>query len=316
MRRRSASKTTVTAKATTLRLDRSAIPATSHAKQAVFVGCNALGDTLCTTPVVRAFRERHEDVFITYVVQNATYCRVLDANPDIDLVLYNEHLWLHGTAAVTPTWVYSLPLVLREPAILHHFDMTAVCNRAESFQEHIARGFARLLGIPIASARPVVRVTVGERRVASGLVANPYVVFSMHSNANPMRPNGVRAKDWPLVHWVQLARHLRNHGIDVVAVGAESDTRPPADAMRSLYGLPIKIVAALLEAAACVVTLENGLAHLAYAVDARMVELYSPIVPAAWATPVEASTSRVIYKDPQQVTVTDVIQEMNAIMVL
>jgi ADP-heptose:LPS heptosyltransferase len=293
-----------------------ALPQRSHATKAFFIGCNALGDTLCTTPVVRAFRERHPDTFITYVTQNATYCRVLDANPDIDLVLYNEHLWLHGTTTLTQDWVLSLPLALHEPAVLYHFDMTAVCTRAESFCDHIAKGFARLLGIPISSVRPVVRVTAEECRVASTLVVSPYAVFSMHSNANPVGSDGVRAKDWPLAHWVQLATELRRRGIDVIAVGAEHDWRPPADVLRSLYGLPIKIVAALLERAACVVTLENGLAHLAHGVDARMVELYAPIVPAAWAAPADASRAHVIYKHPQQITVAEVIHGVSAVMAL
>jgi ADP-heptose:LPS heptosyltransferase len=286
----------------------------TRVSKAFFIGCNALGDTLCTTPVVRAFRLRHPDTFITYVVQNATYCRVLDANPDIDVVLYNEHLWLHGTAAVTPDWVYSLPLALHEPAVLYHFDMTAVCSRADSFHEHIAKGFARILKIPIASVRPVVCVTAEERRVAAALVSSPYVVFSMHSNANPVRSNGVGAKDWPTTHWVHLAMEFRHRGIDVIAVGAERDGRPPAHTIRPLYGLPIKIVAALLQGAACVVTLENGLAHLAHGVDAPMVELYSPIVPAAWAAPADASRAHVIYKEPQAITLEEVRAGVAAVM--
>jgi hypothetical protein len=49
-------------------------------KKAFFIGCNALGDTLCTTPALRAFRKANPDIFVSYVVQNATYCRALDGN--------------------------------------------------------------------------------------------------------------------------------------------------------------------------------------------------------------------------------------------
>ena len=56
---------------------------------AIFVGFNALGDTLCTTPVIRAYRRRYPRARISYIVQGAPYTRVLDANPDIDLVLYS-----------------------------------------------------------------------------------------------------------------------------------------------------------------------------------------------------------------------------------
>jgi ADP-heptose:LPS heptosyltransferase len=71
---------------------------------------------------------------------------------------------------------------------------------------------------------------------------------------------------------------------------------------RNLYGLPIKLVAALLQEASVVVTLENGIGHLAHAVDASTVMIYSNIVPLGWANPVEASCCEVLYDDPSRIT--------------
>ena len=59
-----------------------------------------------------------------------------------------------------------------------------------------------------------------------------------------------------------------------------------------LYGLPIKVVAALLEKAACVVTLESGIGHLAYAVGARTVVIYSNMMPREWAQPADLGKVR------------------------
>src|SRR5580704_1499638 len=75
----------------------------------VFLGYNALGDTLCTTPVLRAFRVLHPEHFIIYVVQNAPYCRVLDGNPDVDLVIYSEWLNQHGLTPFNQDWFDRLP---------------------------------------------------------------------------------------------------------------------------------------------------------------------------------------------------------------
>jgi ADP-heptose:LPS heptosyltransferase len=271
-------------------------------KRVFFLGCNALGDTLCTTPVVRAFRKSHPNSFVTYIVHNAAYCRVLDGNPDIDLVIYNEHLWLHGDSGVSEEWMCSLPLCIEETAPVYHFDMTGVCCRPESFREHIATGFSRLLGIPIDTVRPIVRLTPEERRLARSFVRGPYAVFSMHSNANPVLLDGLGAKDWQPEKWIRLARHIRTEwGWEVIAVGAEGDLQRPWPSIRNLYGLPIKIVAALLERASCVVALENGLAHLSAGVDARMVVLYSRIVPLEWAYPRDSTRAEVIYEDPRTI---------------
>ena len=274
----------------------------------VFLGCNALGDTLCTTPVLGAFRVQHPDHFIIYVLQNAPYCRVLDGNPDVDLVIYSEWLHFHDAASFDQNWFQGLPLDLSETAMLYRFDIRLVCTSAEAFQTHISLGFSRLLRTPITSTRPVLVLSKHERRAAQRFRRRAYAVFSMHSNANPVRSSGLRGvKDWPMERWQELADRLRlDLALDIIAVGAESDPRPALRGVRCLYGLPIKVVAALLDQSACVVTLENGLAHLAAAVDATMVELYSTLVPLSWACPSEMTAAEIIYRDPHEVTVSEV----------
>ena len=273
-------------------------------KKAIFLGYNALGDTLCTTPAVRAFRLANPETFIVYVTHNAGYCRVLDGNPDIDLVLYNEYLQHKGLDDFSPEWLQSLPLDLQETTNLYHFDLKRVCTRQEAFQEHISRAFASLLELPIESTRPIVALGEQERRAALGFVRRPYVVFSMHSVSNPEREDGQgRAKDWPFERWAQLAESISAEGdYDVIAVGSEFDPRLSTPSLRSLYGLPIKVLAALLAEAHCVVTLENGVAHLAAAVDAPTVEFYSDLMPPGWATPEGVSWWRMLRGDPRDIS--------------
>lgn len=283
-------------------------------KKAFFIGCNALGDTLCTTPAVRAFRKANPDVFIAYIAHNATYCRVLDGNPDVDLVIYNEYLWLHGMDGFGIEWFHSLPLEVEQTSLLYHFDMNAVCSTEQAFHQHIARGLAKTVGIPIQSVRPVVRVTEDERRTARLLVRRPYVILSRHSNANPRLPDGSGKKDWPDENWRKLAESLNRRGFDVISVGSETDSRFASPHARDLHGLPIKVLAALLEGAACLVTLENGIAHLAAAVDVPMVELYSTIVPLEWAYPAEMTHHDVIYEVPQSVSLDTVAAAVDRLL--
>jgi ADP-heptose:LPS heptosyltransferase len=273
-------------------------------KKTIFIGHNALGDTLCTTPVIRAYRRIHPDEFLIYIVQNAAFCRVLDGNPDLNLVLYSEYMQYNGLQNFSLEWLHSLPMDLEEPSYVFHFDIQQVCTSHEAFQEHISKGFSRLLQIPIESTRPIVVITEHERRAARSYMKRPYVIFSMHSVANPERQDGQgRAKDWPWERWVWLAQQIRSWGeYDVIAVGSEFDARLRTPVLRNLYGLPIKVLAALIEEALCVVTLENGVAHLVAAVDAPTVQIYSQIVPLGWAKPDDVSCWRVIYGDPLEIS--------------
>jgi ADP-heptose:LPS heptosyltransferase len=284
--------------------------------RAIFVGFNALGDTLCTTPAVRAYRRLHPDAHISYIAQSAPFTRVLDANPDIDLLLYSEHLSRYGLTRFSMEWLYQQPLDFSEPATMYLFDMNQVCTTKEAFEEHIAIGLSKLVQIPIDSRRPVVHVTNDERITAGKIASGRYAVVSMHSNSNPKRTDGQgRVKDWPAERFEAVCRHLRSRGIDdIVAVGSEFDERRSSPMWRDLYGLPIKIVAALLQDASLVVTLENGLGHLAHAVDAPAVMIYSNVVPIGWAYPVEASCCEVLYDDPSRIPAAAVIAAAQRVM--
>ena len=209
---------------------------------------------------------------------------------------------------------HSLPLDIDESSTLYHFDMNAVCSKGESFHQHLAIGLGKLLRIQIESVRPLIWVTEEERRAARSFVRRPYVVFSRHSNANPRATAGLGAKDWSDENWHRLAKYLYARGLDVISVGAETDARFDYPYGRNLYGLPIKVLAALLEGAACLVTLENGIAHLGAAVDVPMVELYSKIVPIEWAYPAEATRCEVIYEDPKRVSCTRVIEAIERLL--
>jgi ADP-heptose:LPS heptosyltransferase len=275
-------------------------------KKAIFMGLNALGDTLCTTPVVRAYRRANPDTFVLYVTQNAPYCRVLDGNPDIDLVLYNDRMLYRGLEDYSTEWLHSLPIDIRNTTNLYYFDLKQVCTSHEIFQSHISRAFSKLLNIPIECARPVLCLDHRERRAARHYVPRPYVVFSMSSNSNPDRTDGKggRKKDWPPDRWLGLAERIHGWGThDVIAVGAESENRTNTPFWRNLYGLPIKVLGALMESADCVVTIENGVAHLAAAVDAPTVQIYSDLMPIGWARPEGVSRWDCIYGDPHDVTV-------------
>ena len=281
--------------------------------RAVFLGLNALGDTLCTTPAIRAYRRKYPEATIIYVTQSAPFCRVLDKNPDIDLLLYSEHLYFNGLPGPDQmvAWLQTLPIDLRESATLYRLDLNLVCQTAEVFQSHISEAFARLVQVDLESTRPLIFLDEHDRRAAQVFARRPYVVLSPHSVSNPERTDGRgRRKDWPIENWSELASRIAATGeFDLYAIGSERDTWIDIPHARRLHGLPIRTLAALLEQAACVVTVENGIAHLCAAVRASTVELYSNLMPLAWAKPAEGSRTRLLYGDPLETTCEQVYRE-------
>jgi ADP-heptose:LPS heptosyltransferase len=282
-------------------------------RKALFIGHNALGDTLCTTPVVRAHRRDRPDDFIIYVCQDVEYCRVLECSPDIDLVVYSESMYFHGLSNYESRWARELPLEIRGTPRFLHFDMNRLATLPEVFEDHISKGFARLLGMETDTVRPVLELPSAARAQAAFYTPRPYVVLGMHSVTNLPTENG-GLKEWGDDRWLALAKRLAtDYDYDVIAVGSERDPRPASTFVRPLYGLPIRTVAALLEAAECVITLESGLGHLCAAVDAPTVLLYADIVPLAWANPSESTRCRVLYGSIRELELERVLEAFEQI---
>jgi ADP-heptose:LPS heptosyltransferase len=275
-------------------------------KRAVFIGYNALGDTLCSTAVIRGYRRANPETCITCVVQDVEYCRLLEADPDIDTVLYSEVMYSHGLKYFSMEWLMSLAIDTSEETPLFHFDMNRLAGLPNVAGLHIAEGFSETLSIPIDSTRPEIQLTTQDVKRTRHFIQKPYVVLSMHSVTNPARADGREGgvKDWPWQRWSELAILIRRkYDLDVIALGSERNMRPQLPGIRMLYGLPIRTVAAMIAGAQCMISLENGLAHLAAGLDAPLVHLYSPLVPLTWAQHKGLSNYEFLYRDPHEIEV-------------
>jgi ADP-heptose:LPS heptosyltransferase len=283
----------------------------------LFYSVDNVGDLLCTTPTVRAFRRQCPDAFLAYVTHNAEYCRLLDGNPDLDLVLHREDLSIHGDGIVDEGWLRRLPLPANEAPRLCRFDVQAI-HRADPtvFRDHISWAFARRHGVSLDSVRPTLVLSSEERERAAKLVRRPYIVVGMHTKTPVRGGDGeLTRKDWVFERWLDLAQRIDARGqFDIVAVGSAGDLQVQSRYFRNLYGLPIKLVAAVLEQAACVVTVEGGLSHICHALDAPMVLIFSKFVSYPWAYPREATRCRAIYDDPRSISSDDVLAEIDALI--
>jgi ADP-heptose:LPS heptosyltransferase len=286
---------------------------TKQERKAYFLGANRLGDFLCTTPVIHGFRQKNPDAFITYIVQDAPFTRILDGNPDIDRVVYSKELLVDEAI---PDF---LTAGIGADAELYRFDIQEVCSaRPTVFNDHIAKGFSRVLGISVGSVRPIVRLSSEELGAAAQLVQKPYIILSMHTGSTVIATDGsLVLKDWIFENWLRLAGMIPLLGdFDIIAIGSDSDPQVSSRYFRNLYGLPIRVLAALLGGAACVISVESGISHLCHAVDAPLVLLYSRFISFPWAFPREASVCRVIYKDPCFISAEEVLSSLKLILSL
>jgi len=284
----------------------------------VCAGNNLLGDCLCTTPTVHAFRKMHPDAKLVYVVQNKPHCRVLEGNPDIDHVIYTDEFPVPDPGPSRRAWLQNLGIDASADSELRHFDIHALHRSHPAvFKDHLSRGFARMFAVSIDSVRPVVTVDAAHRDAARALLNGRTIVFGMHTTSPVVgKDRESTLKDWVVERWLRLARELRTRGFDIIAVGSPNDQRLESRYLRNFYGLPILVTAALLAEAACVVTVESGLSHLCHAVDARMVLIFSRDVPLEWAAPEEATRCRVIYDDPRFVTCERVLAAIKSVMAM
>lgn len=122
------------------------------------------------------------------------------------------------------------------------------------------------------------------------------------------------ARRWPADRWAAVARSAFERR-PVVITGSDREV-PVARRIASLAGLPgdsvaagrtdLFSLAALVAGAACVVSGDTGVAHLAVAYGTPSVVLFGPISPALWGPPDGRPQHRVLYKggrgDPHGLT--------------
>ncbi|MBN1881087.1 MAG: glycosyltransferase family 9 protein [Deltaproteobacteria bacterium] len=249
----------------------------SNGKRILFAGVNLLGDGLCTTQVVRHVRVNHPDWQITYVAQNEPISQFLDGNPHIDRVIYESDRdkirSMRGWGNFTRK---------------HLFNVNHAFRVGTSRGLHMTQAYGEVYGVDISSRRPVLLVTDEEREKAREYLPDgPYVCISSHSWSSSVDIPEDRAgnKLWGVSKWRRLFPMIRETGYAVVSLGSNADPKYDMPGIIELHGLPIKQVAAILEAADGFVTIDNGLAHLGAAVNAKMVEIYPECLPEEWVKP-------------------------------
>ncbi len=160
-------------------------------------------------------------------------------------------------------------------------------------------GLVAFLGAPGAGRDVRFPVLPAERRLAARLLASRGLRPGGFAVVHPGAKH--RARRWPAAHFAAVADGLRAHGLEVVLTGTDGEQpltaevrRRARSAVHDLTGRTgVGVLAALLEQAALVVCNDTGVSHLAAAVGAPSVVVFSGSDPSRWA-PLDTSLHRAV----------------------
>lgn len=274
-------------------------------KTYLFCGVNLLGDGLCTTPVLRELKSiakiEGRKIKTTYVAQNQAISKFLDGNPDIDRVYYEKS---HDKIRSMRGWGnYDRK---------HLFDVSKAFSVGAISGMHMTEAYGYFYGIDVKRRRPVVSITDDERENADKYIPKVnYICISPHSTSSTIDNEENRSgnKLWGDSKWREIIPALQEMGYEVVSLGASNDPKYSIPGLSELHGLPIKWVAAILEASDYFITIDNGLAHLGAAVNANIVEIYPEALPITWVRP-HVDHSRLLYGYPSDSSVMSVLDAL------
>lgn len=204
--------------------------------------------------------------------------RLAGLHADAALLLPNSFAaaWLVKRAQVPERWGFARDL--RGPLL------TRAIRRPRHYAHQVDyyQGLARALGIDAGPPLAAITVPPSACTTARALLAEigvgpdqPFVV------AAPGAAYG-RAKQWPPMHFAELARRLATGGVATVLVGTKADHAACEEVARaseaaSLAGrTDLPSLAAVLSAARAVVANDSGAMHLAAAVAVPVTAIFGP----------------------------------------
>lgn len=231
-----------------------------------------IGDTLLATPAIRSWKRSHAGGRLTVVCP--------DTGAALQVLLHNA--WID--ALVTAGDVDEARLPGRHLTL----DPELALGLAREHGRTFAWGYGRILGVEIDGPIYDYVITDDERAAASrtarelGGGARIVLVARHSASCTSNDPAiGIANKSVGNAYWCQCAERLIARGFVPIAIGAAEE----ADDERfrrwpgpRRYGRPIREIAALCAVAAGVLTLDNGIRHLAAAAGADVYAL-STVLP-------------------------------------
>lgn len=229
-------------------------------RKALFTSRNLIGDGLYVGPSLVRWHELNPDY-------------------EIDLLTHQDHVTCIYSHFGIPVNVITDRVPEFDYDFEHVFDVSKAFSYCDTYKCHLVEGYARLLGLTDKiEIGPIFKPDIEYIfKAEEGLVLISMFSASCTSrdkNHPGLPPN----KMLPWSKWEIILRYLRDHfGDDKLRfLGAPTDRAPELSISEDQYmtGIPLNRLALIMRNSKCVVTLDNGMAHLAASQQAREIVFY------------------------------------------
>jgi hypothetical protein len=175
--------------------------------------------------------------------------------------------------------------------------------RGEKKYLHIAQCFGRMMGVEVTDFRPTYR-PVGQLplydafHTQNAIFISPFSMSCTSRDKN--RPGMPPNKMLPWTTWGLIIRQLRTFSLPIRCLGAKEDRAPMLTLSEEEYytGVPLNNVALALQQCRMLVTVDNGMGHLAATLHRPMVVFYPMVLPVSFIGSVYNPRSVIIHVDP------------------
>lgn len=276
--------------------------------KALFISRNLIGDGLYISPALQQWYAEHPDAEIT-------------------LLTNNDHITpLYRGMGVPMRVITEFP---EYEVGSFDFEHTFDCNKAfqisHQYQCHIAESYAKLLGITL-EAKPNYAHLKPTYIPLLEPIEDEYknlVLISMFSMSCSSREGKLPNKMLPWPKWKPILRFLRTRfksdGTTIKFLGAPTDRVPPEEGLEIseeeyMTGIPLNRLALIMRYARLLVTVDNGMSHLAATQETPTFLMYPACLGTHYIVPRGNPNMRFVQIDPVHVTPASITYSMGVVM--
>jgi ADP-heptose:LPS heptosyltransferase len=240
-------------------------------KNALFISKNLIGDALNIAPAWQAWWALH---------QNSGYEMDLVTNPDHVAPLYS--------VMGVPTRVIAATSPEKKYDFTFTFDVSRAFQYGHRYRIHICEAYAKMLGVSISSVKPV--CLLDEALYRGEDIEDSCILISPFSESCSSRSGQPPNKMLPFTKWQPIIRYLQSFGRAIYVLGSGRDTEAPEFTLpkdRFLLGSHslLEVARIMRDRAALLVTIDNGMSHLAASQELPTFLFYPACLSKAWIVP-------------------------------